>query len=176
MIDLNEKLKMAKRGNGDALNDVLRDLETDIRLIARKLWSGRDDLDDLAQVGLCAAMSAVKEFDPDRSGNFRAFALFCARRRMCSEARKLYAKRRNETDIEGAERPVWSGVEDRVFIREIFDALPALLSASELKVFFLKMRGASYGEIAADLGIGVKAADNALSRARSKIYGLYRAV
>ena len=82
---------------------------------------------------------------------------------------------RRGVDEIGTKLPNETDIVDAIMRRDILKHLPDILSGIELKAFFLKMRGASYKEIAEGLSIGEKAVDNALARAKKKIFALYNA-
>ncbi|GHU97725.1 hypothetical protein FACS1894211_00040 [Clostridia bacterium] len=138
--------------------------------------------EDLVQAGLLALVQAARGYDAAKGAAFATFALLCAKRRMIDEWRRLTRNDGLTVGLDDAENIYTDADLDiGMMKRDLLAALPNILSAAELKVFLMKMRGASYAEIARALSndkktTTEKAVDNALKRARKKIYELYNAI
>jgi len=191
-----------KKKDPSETEKLLAELTPQVVIMSYKLARGRNDLrEDLAQEGLMALAGAAANYDGEKGASFTTFALVCARNRMIDALRRLTkhdGRRVDPYSFGSAEeagdmrdrdviesRKDGGGIEtkplgeadvvEQIMRRDILRSLPEILSAAELKAFLMKMRGASYAEIAACMSVGEKAVDNALARARKKIFALYNA-
>ena len=166
-----------KKGDQAEAERLIEEFMPQVTVLAYKLSRGGAACrEDLIQIGLLALIDAARRYDGAKGASFSTFALTCAKRRMIDELRKEQ-RRPPLSDLSGAEGVCTeTDLAGDTAKRDILKSLPEILSATELRVFFLKMRGASYAEIARGLAIGEKAVDNALARARKKIYELYNAI
>ncbi|MDR1093376.1 MAG: sigma-70 family RNA polymerase sigma factor [Clostridiales bacterium] len=163
-----------KSGDKDETEKLIRDFTPQVAILGIRLSRGDPaSREDLIQAGLYALVEAAGAYDGAKGASFSTFALVCAKRRMIDEWRKLTPGGDPPEPLDSAkDKPAGTDMTDDIAKRDILRQLPDILSAAELKVFFLKMRGASYAEIARSLNIGEKAVDNALKRARKKIHDL----
>lgn len=173
-----------------------------VRLIkswTRKYWCANRiaDYDDLEQEAQIAFLGAVNSYDHAQSGFF-GFAQLCVTRRLQSvvkSARRL--KNCPPTGMlilstgsggpEGDDRDLLETVPnpaacDPVNLavandaaRMVWRVARSALSGLELEAFKRRAWGASYQEVAAELGISQKSVDNAIVRARRKLRRLMEA-
>src|SRR5262249_34445324 len=73
---------MAKRGQGDAYNQIVRRYRGFVRLQASASFLPGGDSDDLIQEGLVGLFKAVRAFRTDRESSFRNFAELCITRQI----------------------------------------------------------------------------------------------
>lgn len=125
--------------------------------------------EDLAEEGLLGVMNAVRGFDPGRGAEFSAYAHVCIVNRMKTAAARL--SRQNAQEISSEEEQGQSRVtpENIFFGRELMKDICGELTDMEYRAFRLFYSGLSAGEIADEMGIAPKSADNALQRARKKL-------
>lgn len=140
---------------------------------------GELEPEDLAQEGMIGLMGAIDRYDPARGASFHTFALLCIDRSVISVVRSMLAAKKIPSStlipLEDAQIqvPVNASPEDIVVandrVRSLADRLDQVLSELERRVFLLYLGGCEYEDIARRLQISVKAVDNALCRARSKM-------
>lgn len=155
--------------------DVLPGLLPKIHAMAHH-FAGMAEQDDLVQEGLIALYECTRGFDASRGVPFEAYALTCVRRRMISTIRK------NSVD-HSVTIEEWQSLPDLIStapapedyalgkesVERLRVFLQSHLSPLERRVLRLHLEGASYREIAAQLGRSEKSVENALSRIRTKI-------
>ena len=166
-----------KDGDAAEIERLMEEFTPQVVILSYKLSHGKPEhREDMVQAGLLALVEAAERYDGEKGAGFTTFALLCVKRRMIDELRRLTRYDGMRTDLEAVRDLTYEADTDAdIMKRDILRDLPDILSAAELRVFFLKMRGASYAEIAAAMNIGEKAVDNALKRARKKIVELYNA-
>lgn len=134
------------------------------------------DRDDLCQEGLMALLKAISSYDAGRNAKFSTFAEVCIvnqMRTVRARAAKAPAVCENIDDV--SEEVLSEGETpesiymNKEFFSELRYAVENELSGTERQVFDSVIRGASYRETAAKLGISEKSVDNAMQRARRKI-------
>ena len=139
------------------------------------------DADDLSQEAMISLMRAIDTFDPDRGVKFSTYAETCIVNRMktvCTTKKTAPKISGSLEDID--ESQVASAVETpesillyKELLSELKESAGTVLSAAESRVLQLCMQGMSYRSVAEKLGIGEKAVDNAMQRARRKLRHLY---
>lgn len=189
-----ELVRAFRDGRSDRAFEQL--LKRYVRLIkswARKYWCAyrTTDYDDLEQEARIAFLGAVNSYDQEQSGFF-GFAQLCVTRRLQSvvkSARRL----KNCPPVGAVMLPVGpNGPEgdDRDLIeavrnpnaydpanvavandaaRRLWSVAGSALSGLELEALKRRAWGASYQEVAAELGVSAKSIDNAVTRARRKL-------
>ena len=68
---------MAKQGNADAYDRLVRRYYSFVRLKASSYFLIGGDSDDLIQEGLVGLYKAIRDFRSDRESSFRNFAELC---------------------------------------------------------------------------------------------------
>lgn len=136
--------------------------------------------EDLAQEGMIGLIEAARRFDPRKQVPFEAYARKCVTSKILSALDALSAQKRKanldnlpldeEEDLLRLHTPapdelLIESEETRRRSRQIF----SLLSPSESDTLRLYLRGCSYAQIAAKLGLPRKSVDNALQRVRRKL-------
>ena len=130
--------------------------------------------EDLAQEALMGLLAAVRTYRPDGGAAFTTYATTCIRNRLLTAVRRNGTRMDHEQSLEDS--PELAVVQDDpaqlLMDKEELDDLLAQmrihLTDREYQVLMLWMRGFSYTEIAARLGITAKAVDNAIQRIRRK--------
>lgn len=130
--------------------------------------------EDLAQEALMGLLAAVRTYRPDGGAAFTTYATTCIRNRLLTAVRRNGTRMDHEQSLEDS--PELAVVQDDpaqlLMDKEELDDLLAQmrihLTDREYQVLMLWMRGFSYTEIAARLGITTKAVDNAIQRIRRK--------
>jgi RNA polymerase sporulation-specific sigma factor len=184
----------AQRGDAVAQAQLLAKYEPLVRRIAGRLYLPGGDRHDVAQEARIGLASAIRDWDPARGVPFSAFATLCAVReaqmavaaararkhRPLTEARRLHRSAGDEST------PDPLSLEDAVAVsdRPDEDPLTKTLSRERLRIIRSRARTLSqlernalamsandvtHREAAAALGVGVRAINNALQRARAKL-------
>ena len=135
----------------------------------RRMYLRGAEYDDLYQEGMIALLKAMREFDPERSDNFEAFASVCISNRLYD-----YFRRKNPADGQIEDSfTVSPDPETEVLAnesaKEIYTSLYRLLSVFEASVLGPYLEGFTVAEIAAELGRSPKSVDNAVRRIRAKL-------
>ncbi|MGI6146768.1 MAG: sigma-70 family RNA polymerase sigma factor [Firmicutes bacterium] len=152
------------------------------------------DAEDLHQEAEVGFLGAVLRFDPSKSNMYR-FAETCVRRRLCTVARQCRRVRRIPPDKEvplmgdavgsgsdadddtpligliadaNAADPVREAL-NRETHTELWRTVKAVLSPKEFQVLQCYCQGGTYHQLAEQLGMSVKAVDNALARGKRKV-------
>jgi RNA polymerase sporulation-specific sigma factor len=182
-------IRAAKRGDHAAETHLLALYEPMVRCITAALYmpgGERDDLDQEARIGI---LQAIRDWDPERRVPFRNFAWLCAVReaRMAVNA----ARARKHQPLNGA-RPLHPVESDAPSLQETLaapgrpddDPVAKTLGRDRLRRILARIPsltelersalGLSAGhctrrDTAALLGVGERAVNNALQRARKKL-------
>lgn len=133
--------------------------------------------DDLVSEGFLALMSAMRSYSPEKAVPFGAYAAFCVERRIVSACAKAQSSNAHiaggEFDFTKLADERALPPDERVIVRETVEqiqlVMDRLLSRKERDAFTLYLSGCSYQEIARRMSVSLKSADNALTRARSKL-------
>lgn len=163
-----EQVRLAREGNADAAEAVLKEFSRMIGSLAA-VYAGGSEVQDMEQVGLMAVAAAIKDYDEAKGAKFFTYAYLCAQRKMIDEARKN-SRRPPTVAFEEVPEPQYSGnFDDILYARELLRKLAGVLSDFELQSLMLTASDMSYAEAAHRLSSKPKAVDNAVARARKKI-------
>jgi len=180
---------MAKNGDGEAAEYLIRKYKDLVRGKARMYFIVGADSEDIVQEGMIGIFKAIKSFDPTRQASFQTFAEICVNRQIIDAVRmagRMKHSPLNESvsldkPLDGSEESTLSDtikdrepdLEDIVVLNCEMDKLLVLgkeiFSELELKVWNEYLKGRTYPEIAEITGKSVKAVDNALQRTRRKL-------
>lgn len=185
-----EQLAMlAKNGDGDAAEYLIRKYKDLVRGKARMYFIVGADAEDIVQEGMIGIFKAIKSFDPTKQASFQTFAEICINRQIIDAVRtagRMKHSPLNESvsldrPLEGSEESTLSDtikdrepeLEDIVILNWEMDKLLVLrkeiFSELELKVWDEYLKGRTYPQIAEITGKSVKAVDNALQRTKRKL-------
>ncbi|UZT83281.1 sigma-70 family RNA polymerase sigma factor [Caproicibacterium sp. BJN0003] len=171
---------LIKAGNPDAFSELAERYLSLVRIKVLPYRCAMLDGDDLCQEGLMGLYSAACSFQPEGTASFRTYAAVCIENRILSAYRKATNDKNRLLNVsvplfekEGLFSPEEENPEARIMAMEGFELLKHKieknLSKMEQKVLRSYLNGNSYSEIAVQLKITAKAADNALQRARLKL-------
>jgi RNA polymerase sporulation-specific sigma factor len=136
------------------------------------------DVDDLVQEGLIALLAAIPQYDPSQGNKFSAFAQVCICNRMRSfvrrELRVPAPAEEYLEDLEAQGEFVDPDTPESILLeKESFEhtrmQVMAMLSDREWEILQCMLSGSTYAEAAKQLGLTVKAVDNAMQRIRRKM-------
>ncbi len=186
-------IALAKAGNADAYDRLVRRYYGFVRLKASSYFLAGGDSDDLIQEGLVGLYKAIRDYRTDRESSFRNFAELCITRQIITAVKT--ATRNKHTPLnqyvsfsstpagsQGDSEPTLdemiagSPVNDPVTqvisseeLRALVDCISTSLSDLESRVLSLYLDGRSYEEVGQRLGCDCKTVDNALQRVKRKV-------
>jgi RNA polymerase sporulation-specific sigma factor len=186
-------IALAKQGNPDAYDRLVRRYYGFVRLKASSYFLAGGDSDDLIQEGLVGLYKAIRDYRTDRESSFRNFAELCITRQIITAVKT--ATRNKHTPLNqylsfssspsnsaGEGEPTLDEVipgpsvndpVNQVISSEELQALVACLSTvlSELesRVLSLYLDGHSYEDVGKRLECDTKTVDNALQRVKRKV-------
>lgn len=184
-----ELILLAKNGNDEAFEAIVRRYEWLVRARARSFFLQGADHEDLIQEGMIGLFKAVRDFRQNGT-SFRTFADLCVARQIITAIKT--ASRQKHLPLNSAfslEAPRYDGDSDRTVgdtvsdrampfdaallqtaeVRAIMSVLRQRLSVFEYSSLNLWLEGRSYEEIARKLGKRLKSVDNGLWRVKCKI-------
>jgi RNA polymerase sporulation-specific sigma factor len=186
-------IALAKQGNVDAYDRLVRRYYGFVRLKASSYFLAGGDADDLIQEGLVGLYKAIRDYRTDRESSFRNFAELCITRQIITAVKT--ATRNKHTPLNqyvsfsstpagaaGDSEPTLdemlpgSPVHDPINqvisseeLRALVSCISTSLSELEARVLTLYLDGHSYEEVGRRLGCDCKTVDNALQRVKRKV-------
>jgi RNA polymerase sporulation-specific sigma factor len=186
-------IALAKQGNADAYDRIVRRYYGFVRLKASSYFLAGGDADDLIQEGLVGLYKAIRDYRSDRESSFRNFAELCITRQIITAVKT--ATRNKHTPLNGyvsfSAAPASAAgdgeptldeiipgpsVHDPVNqvisseeLRSLVDCISSTLSDLEARVLSLYLDGHSYEMIGERIGCDTKTVDNALQRVKRKV-------
>lgn len=153
-----------------------------VRNQARPLYLIGGDSDDLIQEGMLGLFKAIRDYRPDKSDSFEAFASLCISRQLYSAiqaaGRLKHAPLNSYVELSPELGEQADGLKgrspeelliDQENIRSLQEEILKAATPLEQKILEAYLNGQSYTEIAQRLGKGPKSIDNALQRIRRKL-------
>src|SRR6187397_1416737 len=184
----------ARNGSQEALDALMRRYTGFVRLKSSSYFLVGGDSDDLIQEGMIGLYKAVRDFRPDKETSFRSFAELCVTRQIITAIKTATRFKHSplHTYVSFSHTPAGqdpdgectlgdalpgSHVNDPVVcvistqeLQSLVFCLGSGLSPLESDALRLYLEGASYEEMAEELGCDTKTIDNALQRVKRKIY------
>jgi RNA polymerase sporulation-specific sigma factor len=186
-------IALAKQGNVDAYDSLVRRYYGFVRLKASSYFLAGGDSDDLIQEGLVGLYKAIRDYRTDRESSFRNFAELCITRQIITAVKT--ATRNKHTPLNqyvsfsstpagssGDSEPTLdemlpgSPVHDPINqvisseeLRALVSCISTSLSELESRVLTLYLDGHSYEEVGRRLDCDCKTVDNALQRVKRKV-------
>jgi RNA polymerase sporulation-specific sigma factor len=183
----------ARNGDSQALDALLRRYTGFVRLKASSYFLAGGDPEDLIQEGLIGLYKAVRDFRHDKETSFRSFAELCVTRQIITAIKTATrfkhsplntyisfsntpAGQDSDSDVTLGDALPGPSVDDPSIcvisteeLQSLVFALGTGLSKLEADALKLYLEGASYEEMAAELGCDTKTIDNALQRVKRKV-------
>jgi RNA polymerase sporulation-specific sigma factor len=183
-------LSLARGGDQSAVEQLLVRYRGLVEGKARSYFLSGADHEDVVQEGMIGLYKAIRDYRSERLVRFRVFAELCITRQIISAVKS--ATRQKHLPLNQyvpLSRPVGdddslladvltdgraSEPETAVLNRRLSDYLerfgPTELSALEIEVIRQRLEGKTYQQMAAELKCRPKCVDNALQRAKKKIW------
>ncbi|MBI2266533.1 MAG: sigma-70 family RNA polymerase sigma factor [Armatimonadetes bacterium] len=181
----------AKTGDPEWLRYIFGKYEPLVRQKARSYYLTGGDRMDLLQEGRIGLLSAIHDYKPELGLPFQGFASLCITRRLISAVKHVLRKKRRFTlSARSLDAPIGADEDgdlqeflesatapdpeeiylSRETVSEVFAGLNSRLSPLELRVLRSYMNGQGYKEISVHIHCPPKVVDNALQRAKRKLY------
>lgn len=185
-----EVLSLARSGNGRAVEHLLGRYRGFVEGKARAYFLSGGDREDVIQEGMIGLYKAIRDYQAGRLVRFRAFAEVCVTRQIISAvksaARRKHLPLNRYVPLDGplgdGESSLLETLSDprleepcaSVLNRRLTEYLeregPRELSELENQVIRCRLEGKSYQQVALELKCHPKCIDNALQRAKRKIW------
>ena len=172
-------IALAKQGDRNAYDRLVRRYHGFVRLKASSYFLAGGDSEDLIQEGLVGLYKAIRDFRSDRESSFRNFAELCITRQIITAVKT--ATRNKHTPLNqyvsfsstpagaGEDVPTLDQVISSEELRSLVGCLSSALSELESRVLSLYLDGCSYEQVGERLACDTKTVDNALQRVKRKV-------
>jgi RNA polymerase sporulation-specific sigma factor len=186
-----EVVVQAKNGNNRAQEYLISKYENFVKSKAKAYFLIGADKEDIYQEGMIGLYKAIRDFNPEKSTSFKAFAEICVIRQIITAIKtatrqkhiplNTYVSLNKPIYEEESERTLLdvlvglkiSDPEELMISKEQMDyieeKISKVLSDLELEVLTSYLDGKSYQEIASNLERHSKSIDNALQRVKRKL-------
>jgi RNA polymerase sporulation-specific sigma factor len=185
-------IALAKQGNADATDRLVRRYYGFVRLKASSYFLAGGDSEDLIQEGLVGLYKAIRDYRPDREASFRNFAELCITRQIITAVKTATRNKHAplnqyisfsatpaaaadgdptlEQVLPGPAKqdPVYQVISSEE-LQALVACLSTVLSELESRVLSQYLDGRSYEEIGRRLDCDTKTVDNALQRVKRKV-------
>jgi RNA polymerase sporulation-specific sigma factor len=185
-------IALAKQGDRNAYDRLVRRYHGFVRLKASSYFLAGGDGDDLIQEGLVGLYKAIRDYRTDRESSFRNFAELCITRQIITAVKTATRNKHTPLNqyVSFSSTPAASGEDvptlDQMIagptthdpvnraisseeLRSLVGCLSTALSELESRVLSLYLDGCSYELIAERLTCDTKTVDNALQRVKRKV-------
>jgi RNA polymerase sporulation-specific sigma factor len=168
----------ARNGDGAAMDVLMRRYTGFVRLKASSYFLAGGDSEDLVQEGLIGLYKAVRDFRADKETSFRSFAELCVTRQIITAIKTATRFKHSplNTYVSFSHTPAGQDSDSECTLVISTEELQSLvftlgsgLSQLEADALRLYLEGASYEQMAEELGCDTKTIDNALQRVKRKI-------
>ena len=186
-----EVVMQAKAGNNRAQEYLISRYENFVKAKAKSYFLIGADKEDIYQEGMIGLYKAIRDFNPEKSTSFKAFAEICVTRQIITAIKTatrqkhiplntyvslnkpIYEEESDRTLLDVLSGLKISDPEELMISKEqmhfIEEKISEVLSGLERKVLTSYLDGKSYQEIACDLERHSKSIDNALQRVKRKL-------
>ncbi len=172
-------VQLYKSGSQDAFTELYNRYKSVVKFHCRKFFWIGSEIEDITQEGMKGLFNAVQTYK-EGVASFKTYASLCIKTSILTAIKKYNENKTAKFNgnisiesIEGFSHLVTTPEElvlDKESDNEILLKIYKDLSKREKEVLKLYLEGLNYVEIAENLNLDVKAVDNALVRAKSKIY------
>lgn len=181
----------AKAENNRAQEYLISKYENFVKAKAKSYFLIGADKEDIYQEGMIGLYKAIRDYKPERSSSFKAFAEICITRQIITAIKTatrqkhiplntyvslnkpIYEEESEKTLLDVLTGLKVSDPEELIISKEqmkyIEEKIAKVLSDLELEVLNSYLDGKSYQEIACDLERHSKSIDNALQRVKRKL-------
>lgn len=186
-----EVVELAASGDNFALEYILDKYKNIIRIKTRTYFLVGADREDIIQEGMIGLFKAIRDYDKRRMISFKTFAELCITRQIITAVKSatrqkhiplnsyislnkpIYEEDSDWTLLDVLYGEEQQNPEDIVINKESMfgfeGRISEVLSAFELEVVTMYLKGNTYQEMAVTLSKPVKSIDNALQRIKKKL-------
>ena len=187
-----ELLALSRKGDEQAIGDLILRNKSLVKSIVRKYFLIGSDMDDLMQEGMVGLYKAILSYRDDMGAKFESYAKVCISRQVFNAIKQANNQRnqalnnsimiggQGELDNDGddedntivlaleTENPESIAIK-KERLQKFYDSINTLLNDKDYKILQMYLDGLSYNEIAQNLKLSTKNVDNALTRIRGKL-------
>lgn len=169
-------------GENECMDVLIERYKRHVRNQARPLYLIGGDSDDLIQEGMLGLFKAIRDYRPEKSDSFEAFAALCISRQLYSAiqaaGRLKHAPLNSYVELSPELGESARGLKgkspeelliDQENIRSLKEEILKVATPLEQEILSAYLNGQSYTEIAGRLKKDPKSIDNALQRIRRKL-------
>lgn len=182
---------LSKRGDRKAEELLFNRYRNFVRIKATSYFLIGADREDIIQEGMIGLFKGVRDYNPDKSSSFKAFAELCIQRQIITAIKTATRQKHGPLNSYiSLDKPMYDEETEKTLIDYIAstkitepeaiiigqeelgkmeEKILEVLSELEWKVLMSYVSGKSYYEIAEDLDKHVKSIDNALQRVKRKL-------
>ena len=183
-----ELIEKLRAGDSDIADYIMEKYKPLVRKKTNAMYLIGGETEDLIQEGMIGLFKAVRDYNPEKTPVFFAFAELCISRQLYSALEASNRKKHSPLNnyISFSNQNYTDGIElehvisrenispEQMLIekegkKEFFSKLEENLSKMEKKVLYLYLEGNSYTQIAESMGKTPKSIDNTLQRIRGKV-------
>jgi len=187
-----ELLELSKKGNEQAISDLILQHKNLVKSIVRKYFLVGSDMDDLMQEGMVGLYRAILSYKADAGVKFATFARVCISRQVFNAIKQANNQKNHalnnsimiggqgelESDGDDEENTIVLALETenpesiaikKERLQKFYDSINNLLDDKDYQILQMYLDGQSYLEIAKKLNLSTKNVDNALTRIRGKL-------
>lgn len=187
-----ELVNLAQKGDAEAEELLIRKYKEVVKAKTHLYFMVGADRDDVVQEGMIGIFKAIRNYDENRQASFRTFAEICVSRQILSAIKQATRRKHSPLNMsvsfnkeitenhkmvtlaETLASDSGSDPEAMLLIKETIDKIGEssgiALSDFELQVWNLYIQGRTYSEISNSLKKPAKAVDNAIQRAKKKMF------
>lgn len=190
-----EELVQMKEHSAQVSEYLINKYKGTVRYLANQYYLIGADKEDLLQEGMIGLFKGIRDYRPEKNCSFYSFAVLCIKREMFTAINRYHSKKNHplnhyvsfsealEDAGEGKDNTgtvldllesesVYTPEQvalDNEFLEAFEELSSAYLSDKEYQVLQLVLQGKEYREIAQELSMTPKAADNAIQRCKQKL-------
>ncbi|HIR39697.1 MAG TPA: sigma-70 family RNA polymerase sigma factor [Candidatus Coproplasma stercoripullorum] len=177
--------QLSQSGDKNATELLLKRYKNVVLSVARRFFLSGGETEDLVQEGMCGLYSAIGGYSEGKcKSGFSAYATRCIRNRIIDAVKATtgakHSALNNFLPIVEVGEELYSSPQNpedelikRENRREFLRKISKDLSSFEFKVTVMYMDGLTMAEISSATGKPVKSIDNALQRAKRKLFKLF---
>ena len=196
--ELNDLIRLAQDGDQLATDTLIKNHKDFIKRMSSKYVLDTGDKDDVEQLATIGFWEAINSYNPDRNGDFEAYAGMIIKRKMIGALRKDSTEKAKlntlansiddtiSSDGEGGEITIGDTIASKEAspeeqylgksgARELMEFMRDKFSQAERDVVMRYIRGYKVSEIAEETGMKYKSVENALMRVKNKLADYLRA-
>ncbi|MFZ7133578.1 MAG: RNA polymerase sporulation sigma factor SigH [Eubacteriales bacterium] len=191
LVSDEELVLMAKKGDRNAEQLLLRRYRNFVKLKARPYFLIGADREDIIQEGMIGLFKGIRDYNPEKASSFKVFAELCIQRQIITAIKTATRQKHNPLNTYvSLDKPVYEEESEKTLLDIIANTqntepetiiigqeqlglmenrILEVLSDLEWNVLMSYVSGKSYCEIAGEMDKHVKSIDNALQRVKKKL-------